>query len=415
MLFVGDDGGNQYLCTGTLINDSPIVQHAVPLHRGALHEVGDAAHTLNTFWFFDAVACNSSAVPPYVQLTGGAALLGRSQDNDWALVRLNETPPCRRVSAGVACGTGSARRRSRRRCIIPWAISRSAAGDTSASPCSTRGRPRAREFQRGDLDAAASPRADRAGGVADAMRVRRLLRGARRPLRGRSRSCRCARCRATTTRTWKDALPLMRAVPDAGRARIRPDRSWRSSSTTARSTTTSCRRIRWRSTTSTPACTSAGSARACASSPTPTRRRARIRCAASTARRPTATRTSTRRARTNARRRRPRTRSTGSTRARPCSTSSCPTRHGACPAGTQPLWRFFNKVTINHRYTAEIVIRDQMRAKPSVWIPEGYGPEQTIMCAAFVARRVSPLAQSGGVVGHGLHLRRRSFFARSLP
>ena len=54
---------------------------------------------------------------------------------------------------------------------------------------------------------------------------------------------------------------------------------------------------------------------------------------------------------------------------------------GDCPIGTQPLWRFFNKSTINHRYTAEVVIRDQMRAKPSVWVPEGYGPEQTIMCA----------------------------------
>jgi hypothetical protein len=58
-----------------------------------------------------------------------------------------------------------------------------------------------------------------------------------------------------------------------------------------------------------------------------------------------------------------------------------PDATGDCPKGTQPLWRFFNKETINHRYTAEVVIRDQMRSKPSVWVPEGYGPEQTIMCA----------------------------------
>lgn len=57
-------------------------------------------------------------------------------------------------------------------------------------------------------------------------------------------------------------------------------------------------------------------------------------------------------------------------------------KSGTCPDGTQPLWRFFNKVTVNHRYTAEQVIRDQMRARPSVWIPEGYGPDRTIMCAA---------------------------------
>jgi hypothetical protein len=55
---------------------------------------------------------------------------------------------------------------------------------------------------------------------------------------------------------------------------------------------------------------------------------------------------------------------------------------GACPAGSLPLWRFFNTLTTNHRYTMEVVIRDQMRAKPSVWIPEGYGPDATIMCAA---------------------------------
>ena len=59
-----------------------------------------------------------------------------------------------------------------------------------------------------------------------------------------------------------------------------------------------------------------------------------------------------------------------------------PDANGACPTGTQPLWRFFNKNTVNHRYTAEVVIRDQMRANPSVWVPEGYGPDQTIMCAA---------------------------------
>ena len=31
-------------------------------------------------------------VPPYVLLTGGAMLLARSDDWDWALLRLNEPP-----------------------------------------------------------------------------------------------------------------------------------------------------------------------------------------------------------------------------------------------------------------------------------------------------------------------------------
>ena len=52
-----------------------------------------AARTLNTFWFFDAVACGSNAMPAFVQQASGAALLARSADWDWALVRLNAAPP----------------------------------------------------------------------------------------------------------------------------------------------------------------------------------------------------------------------------------------------------------------------------------------------------------------------------------
>jgi hypothetical protein len=60
-----------------------------------------------------------------------------------------------------------------------------------------------------------------------------------------------------------------------------------------------------------------------------------------------------------------------------------PDAAGACPTETQPVWRFFNKATVNHRYTAEVVLRDQMRARPSVWVAEGYGPGQAVMCAAL--------------------------------
>ena len=52
----------------------------------------------------------------------------------------------------------------------------------------------------------------------------------------------------------------------------------------------------------------------------------------------------------------------------------------ACPAGTRPLWRFFNRITTNHRYTGEVKFRDDMR-KNSAWIAEGYGPDAVIMCS----------------------------------
>jgi hypothetical protein len=90
--FVGADG-RSYLCTGTMLNDS--TQSFTPYLHSANHclDSARAARTLNTFWFYDAGTCNSKSTPPYVQLTGGAMLLGRSPDGDWAIVRLLDTPP----------------------------------------------------------------------------------------------------------------------------------------------------------------------------------------------------------------------------------------------------------------------------------------------------------------------------------
>jgi hypothetical protein len=53
---------------------------------------------------------------------------------------------------------------------------------------------------------------------------------------------------------------------------------------------------------------------------------------------------------------------------------------GACPAGTRPVWRFLNTFNTNHRYTAEVLLRDVLRITPG-WLAEGYGPEAVIMCA----------------------------------
>jgi lysyl endopeptidase len=87
------EGGNSFLCTGTLINDS--VSSNTPYFFTASHcmDSQEAATTLQTYWFFDAVACNSLTVPPYATVTGGAMLLARSDDYDWALLRLNQSPP----------------------------------------------------------------------------------------------------------------------------------------------------------------------------------------------------------------------------------------------------------------------------------------------------------------------------------
>ena len=150
-------------------------------------------------------------------------------------------------------------------------------------------------------------------------------------------------------------------IPDAECRQSARASSSLSSSTTARSTTTSCRRIPSRSTSSTPARPWVGSAPDCASSSTtipppgasPVCRFYRApafgdshfysanpdECAATAAAHPvdwiyespnvfyvqlpnTAT--------------------------------------GACPAGTRPVYRFFRSATTNHRYTMEIVVRNEL-------------------------------------------------------
>lgn len=85
--------GNTFACTGTLLNDS--IASNTPYFFVSSHCISsqEAASSLVTYWFFDAVACGSLAVPPYATVTGGAVLLGRSVDSDWALVRLKSAPP----------------------------------------------------------------------------------------------------------------------------------------------------------------------------------------------------------------------------------------------------------------------------------------------------------------------------------
>jgi hypothetical protein len=87
------EGGNSFTCTGTLLNDS--IASNTPYLYTASHCMNsqEAASSLVTYWFFDAVACGDLSVPPYKTVTGGAVLLGRSVDSDWALVRLNTAPP----------------------------------------------------------------------------------------------------------------------------------------------------------------------------------------------------------------------------------------------------------------------------------------------------------------------------------
>ncbi len=90
--FVAEDGF-PYLCSATLLNDT--ARTNAPYLFTADHCIDSmaAARSIVSFWLFTATSCDGSDAPPYVQLAGGGTLLGRSQDDDWSLVRLDATPP----------------------------------------------------------------------------------------------------------------------------------------------------------------------------------------------------------------------------------------------------------------------------------------------------------------------------------
>ena len=104
------DAGHTYLCSATIINDS--TSSNTPYMWTANHCVSSQAiaSTVSAYFFFVAATCNNKATPPFVQLTGGGKLLGRSQDNDWVMLRLTQTPPAGTMLAawrGDAIATGA--------------------------------------------------------------------------------------------------------------------------------------------------------------------------------------------------------------------------------------------------------------------------------------------------------------------
>jgi hypothetical protein len=164
------EDGFTYLCTGALLNDS--LSSNTPYLFSASHCIDSAmaARTLNTFWFFDAVACGSDG-PRVVQQTSGAVLLARSADWDWAVVRLNAAPPVGTHFSAWRAEPSSATRISTRQArpnagplrpipsSFPAGRSRRRARSTSRCPMSRRAHPRPGRCRYGDFRAdAIAPR-----------------------------------------------------------------------------------------------------------------------------------------------------------------------------------------------------------------------------------------------------------------
>jgi len=374
--FTQDDGVT-YLCTGTLINDS--VASNTPYFFSASHclDGATAARTLNTFWFFDAVACGSKTVPPFVQQAGGATMLARSVDWDWSLVRLNAPPP-----AGAKFSAWRAEPLPSSSAISvlhhpEGDLKKWSGGKSLGYQLYTDGS----SFGQVQYDQGSTQPGSSGAGL-----LTLFDQGGYYELRGGlwRGDASCSNAAGIDEYSRLDnMLPLTRQylTPDTPN----PDGSAVAVEFYDRTLahyfiTTSPREINdldsgvhagWERT---------GLRFLAYPNPVPG---ASPVC------------------------RFYRTPGFGDSHFYSASASECqavidnPQKYpgwtyesgnvfyialpdpttGACPGGTQPIWRFFNRLTTNHRYTSDHTVRDDMRADPATWTPEGYGPDSVIMCA----------------------------------
>ena len=106
-------GGSSYLCTGTLLNNSNSPKRQLFWTAAHCIDTQAEADSLQTYWFFDATACNNdTANPGAVTLTGGAFLRHANAGRDTALLELKTAPPAGAFYAAwnstaiTATGTG---------------------------------------------------------------------------------------------------------------------------------------------------------------------------------------------------------------------------------------------------------------------------------------------------------------------
>ena len=92
MVFTKSDGLS-YACSGTLLNTDPY--SGTPYFLTSSICVADAAQaaSINTFWHYESTSCGSVVPGAFVQRSGGASLLARSDTAHYAFVQLRDTVP----------------------------------------------------------------------------------------------------------------------------------------------------------------------------------------------------------------------------------------------------------------------------------------------------------------------------------
>jgi hypothetical protein len=374
--------GESILCTGTLLNDSIasntpyllVANHCLDSDTGPRSTHGAAsARTINTYWFFDAVSCGSRTIPAYVQQTAGAALLARSEDWDWGLVRLNQTPPpgtsfsawraetvpaqatvsvihhpngdLKKWAQGVAPGyqtfnDGSSFIQAR------YTQGTTEIGSSGAALLTFNATGGYYEVRGGLFGGEAS--CSNLSGVDIYSRLDKLVPVVRQYLTPGNNPAGTVVAVEFFNRTLQhyfiSTAPGEINDVDNG-VHVGWERTgfrFQAYATQVPGTNPVCRFYR---------APAFGDSHFYSASP--------AEC-------------------------------TATAKAHPVDwiyespsvfyIQLPDTTTGTCPAGTLPVWRFFNQLTTNHRYTTDVITRDSMRDLPSVWIPEGYGLDAVIMC-----------------------------------
>jgi hypothetical protein len=95
------DSGDEYVCTGSLLNNS--AADKTPYFLSANHCISTqtVATTLETYWNYRTASCSGTSIDStFSRVVGGATLLYASSDTDTSFLRLTGTPPSNAVFAG---------------------------------------------------------------------------------------------------------------------------------------------------------------------------------------------------------------------------------------------------------------------------------------------------------------------------
>ncbi len=371
------ENGSTYLCTGQLLNDS--TQSFTPYFFSANHCINSAtaARTINTYWFFDAVSCANPPdlrAPLFVQQTAGAALLARSPDYDWAIMRLNALPPAGTFYSAwradpIPTGSAISVIHHPQGDLKKWAGGTMPGLNTYTDGTTFFTARYSQGTTEGGSSGAGLLTFNGAGGYYE-------VRGG---LFGGEASC--------ASPAGLDVYSQLGTMLPKTREYLTPDSNpagtvaavefynrglnhfFLSTDAAEIADLDAGRHPGWERTGirfNAYASQVAGSSPVCRFYRAPAYGDSHFYSASPTECAQTAL-------------------------AHPIDWIyespavfyiflPNPTT-GACPIGTQSVWRFFNQVTTNHRYTPEVALHDSMRADPATWVAEGYGADAVIMCA----------------------------------